>query len=480
MLEYASDLFDGNRISRMVGHLLTLLHGMVTDDRRRVSDLPLFGAAQLVELLADFNDTPRSYPQESCVHALFEQQVLRAAEAIALVWEQRQLSYALLDACAERLRQWLAALGLRSDERVAICLERGPGMLIALLAVLKAGAAYVPLDPLYPQDRLDFMMNDSAPRALLSHRSLPGTLPASCLGVLELDYLDLLPTGPLDVVDRGHTARDPRSLAYVIYTSGSTGTPKGVMVEHRSVVNLLTSMAREPGMRPDDTMLAVTTLCFDIAALEIFLPLITGARVVLADRTSTSDPEALQRLLTEHAVTIMQATPATWRLMLDHGWQGRPGLRLLCGGEALPAELASKLTEWADAVWNLFGPTETTIWSIVARIKGTSGRAVESIGRPIANARIYILDGTLQPVPIGVRGEIYIGGHGVPTHPEHAARRCSHGDRAAQAEQSGAFRNASLGHWPRQGPPPRTVQARPATHLPAFVRPRGTDQEPWD
>ncbi|MBV6325754.1 AMP-binding protein, partial [Duganella sp. HSC-15S17] len=206
-----------------------------------------------------------------------------------------------------------------------------------------------------------------------------------------------------------------RHLAYVIYTSGSTGMPKGVMVAHQSVVNFLRTMHEEPGITQSDTILAVTTLSFDIAGLELWLPLIVGAKIVVASRAQVLDSVRLRKIISRSAITIMQATPATWKMLLDDDWHGASNLKVLCGGEALTTEVSTRLSKIVSSVWNLYGPTETTIWSSLRRVQaGTlTSYAIESIGRPIANTQLYILDAHLQPVPVGVTGEIYIGGAGV-------------------------------------------------------------------
>ncbi len=281
-------------------------------------------------------------------------------------------------------------------------------LVVGMLGILKAGGAYVPLDPALPADRLAFMLADSAAPVMLTRARLGSMRPA---------HATRPPALPRPARARRRSrARAPRhvspsNLAYVIYTSGSTGSPKGVQVQHRSVVNFLRSMRREPGIAADDILLAVTTLSFDIAGLELFLPLSVGAQVVIAGREVAVDGLRLQQQIERLGVTMMQAPPSTWRLMLSAGWAGAPQLRMLCGGEALPPDLADALLERGRELWNMYGPTETTIWSTICRVE--RGRRPLTIGRPIANTTVYILDPQLRPQPVGVVGELYIGGAGL-------------------------------------------------------------------
>jgi amino acid adenylation domain-containing protein len=452
-LVYATDLFDRSSIERMSAHLLSLLEAMVADDQQRISELNLLSPTERQQLLVGFNDTHRPYPSEQCIHELFEEQVARTPDAVAVVFEERQLSYGELNAHANRLAHHLIALGIRPDDRVAICMERSLEMVVGLLGIMKAGGAYVPLDPSYPAQRLAYMLEDSAPVALLTQAAVRGGLPALEVPVVVLDLQDpasMMAREPKHNPDASALGLTSSNLAYVIYTSGSTGLPKGVMVEQRSVVNFLSAMARAPGLSVHDVLLAVTTLSFDIAGLELYLPLISGARLVLASRESVVDAEALSQLINQHAVTIMQATPATWRLLLSYGWQGRADLRVLCGGEALPTELSARLAAQVGTLWNLYGPTETTIWSTMARINGLHTTAIASIGRPIANTQIYILDPRGQPVPIGVRGEIHIGGVGVArgylNRAELSAQRFVP-DEFSPEQTARMYQTGDLGRW---------------------------------
>jgi amino acid adenylation domain-containing protein len=410
--QYAAALFDASTIERHVAQWKTLLRALVADDQASVARLPLLSSDEQHLLLHGYNDTAASFPAEQCIHELFEAQVARTPQATALVFEGTSLSYAELNAQANRLAHHLIALGVGPDTRVAIALPRGISMVTAVLATLKAGGAYVPLDVDYPPARLSFMLSDSAPCVLITSTAVRAALGSSwpAIPVVALDtttreWASLPATHP----DARSQGLAPSHLAYVIYTSGSTGQPKGVMVPHQAVVNFLASMAQKPGLAAHDKVLAVTSLSFDIAGLELYLPLSVGACIELASREVAHDGAALARLIDTSGATVMQATPATWRLLLAAQWRGGARMKLLCGGEALPRALADELLARCGELWNLFGPTETTVWSTAERV----GAGPVTIGRPIANTRVYVLDASGAPVPVGVPGELYIGGSGV-------------------------------------------------------------------
>jgi amino acid adenylation domain-containing protein len=415
--EYCTDLFEAQTIRRLCGHYGALLQAIVRDPDRSIAMLPLLTDAEQQQLLVEWNETKTDYPANALVHELFEAQVERIPEAIAVEFDGKRLTYRELNARANQVAHHLRHLGIGSDTLVGVCVERSIEMVTALLAVLKTGAGYVPLDPAYPDERLAFMLGDANVAVLLTQERLrsrfehrasdpwPGRAPIKIVsidaqeqGIAQADSQNLL------------SDNVPENLAYVIYTSGSTGSPKGVEITHRSLVNLLNSMRDQLPFTEQETLLAVTTISFDIAGLEIYLPLITGAKVVLASREDAFDGTKLLRRLTEHGVTAMQATPSTWRLLLEAGWQGSARFKILCGGEAFAADLAEPLRK-RGTVWNLYGPTETTIWSMAHRVAPGDGPI--PIGRPIANTEVYILDAHLQPVPIGVAGELYIGGAGL-------------------------------------------------------------------
>ncbi len=361
-------------------------------------------------VLNEWNATKMDYPREACAHHLFEEQVRRVPENIAASFEDQHLTYAELNERANQLATYLSSLGVGPEVLVGICLERSLDMLIALLGTLKAGGAYVPLDPAYPKDRISFVLEDSQVKVLLTQDRLTTHLPQTTARVvcLDKDWPAIL------LAVASQTPVDVRSgnLAYVLYTSGSTGKPKGVQIEHRNLVNFLCTMLRCPGMNEHDVLLAVTTISFDIAGLEMYLPLTAGARVVIASRQTTTDGMQLMSTLNRCGGTMMQATPATWRLLLDAGWEGNPRLKILCGGEALPRDLAQQLLPRCASLWNMYGPTETTIWSSIYRVEGECG-PLPPIGRPIGNTQMYILDAERKPVAVDVEGELYIGGDGL-------------------------------------------------------------------
>jgi amino acid adenylation domain-containing protein len=373
--------------------------------------------------LDSYNDAQSDYPADSCIHQLFEAQVERTPDRIAVVFEDKRLTYRELNARANRLARQLRSLGVGPEQLAGVFVERSIEMVIALLGILKAGGAYVPLDPSYPKDRLAFMIEDAGLAMLVSERRSIERLPDHGAKVV---CADSIPEHSSQNDDENLIPEATgENLAYVIYTSGSTGKPKAVQIPHRAVVNLLTSMRRQPGLSPSDILLSVTTISFDISVLEIFLPLITGARLVVADRETASDGARLAEAIARFGATTLQATPATWRLLLAAGWQGDGRLRIFCGGEALAADLAAQLLERGSCVWNLYGPTETTIWSSAYRVN--PGDKIILIGRPIANTQMYLLDERLRPVDAGTAAELYIGGAGLArgyrNRPELTAER---------------------------------------------------------
>ncbi len=403
---YNVELFDRATVERWMNHFLTLLEAAAADPAQSVAALPLLTAAERQQLLVDWNRTEMEFPQQRCVHELFEEQAARTPLAIALAAGDKRLTYADLNTRANQLAHRLRKMGVGPETLVAVCVQRSAEMVVGLLAILKAGGAYVPLDPAYPKDRIAFILEDARAAVLLTQFSLAASLPPHAAQVLDLDMVDV------SAESREDSWADvtPANRAYVIYTSGSTGKPKGVQIPHRAVVNFLTSMRREPGLTAADTLLAVTTLSFDIAGLELWLPLTTGACVVIASREEAADGTRLAQRLIDSEATIMQATPVTWRMLLQTGWQGHPLKKILCGGEALAPDLAEQLAALGIEVWNMYGPTETTIWSAACRVR--QGRRVV-LGRPIANTSFHVVDGRLQPAPIGVPGELLIGGDGL-------------------------------------------------------------------
>ncbi|HEY7350649.1 MAG TPA: amino acid adenylation domain-containing protein [Ktedonobacterales bacterium] len=420
--EYNSDLFDRTTIERMVGHWQTLLESIVADPNRPLSALPILTPAEQ-KLLEEWNATQRAFPTNVCIHQLFEEQAARTPQATAVIYEGAAFTYQELNARANQLAHYLRQLGVGPDVLVGLCLERSLEMEVGLLGILKAGGAYVPLDPTYPAERLAFMLTDAQVPVLVTQATLASLLPTQNAQVVRLDADARL----LAEQDQTNPASlsTAENLVYVIYTSGSTGRPKGVQILQRTVVNFLLSMRERPGLTAEDTWLAVTTLSFDIAALELFLPLLVGARVVIASRETAVSGTVLAETMARTGTTVMQATPVTWRLLLEAGWSGDPRLKMLCGGEALPRDLAQQLLNKCASLWNLYGPTETTIWSTIRQI--TPDTNLITIGVPIANTQVYLLDASLQPVPIGVSGELYIGGAGLArgylNRPELTAER---------------------------------------------------------
>ncbi|HEX8317856.1 amino acid adenylation domain-containing protein, partial [Longimicrobium sp.] len=450
---YATSLFDQATVERHVGYLRHVLEAMVADERQPVDRLALLPEHERRQVVEEWNRTAAEYPAESCIHEIFQAQAERTPNAEAVVFEDHSLTYAELNARANRLAHHLRSLGVGPDARVAVCVERSAEMVVALLAVMKAGGAYVPLDPGHPAERLEYMLADSAPAAVLTQKHFRDRFENTGVPVLEIgagrpEWADQPATDP---AMEGLT---PAHLAYVIYTSGSTGRPKGVAVPHRGVVNLLRSMRETVGMEPADRLLAVTTYAFDISVLEMFLPLLHGAATIVLPRERAADPAALAEAIRAYAPTVMQATPATWRMLVSAQWEGAPEMRALCGGEALPADLASALRSRVGGLWNVYGPTETTIWSTSQPVRGDLVGGQVPIGRPVANTRVYVLDAVGEPVPVGVAGELYIGGAGVVRgylgRPEQTAERFV-ADPFGGEPGSRLYRTGDLARWRPDG-----------------------------
>jgi non-ribosomal peptide synthetase component F/acyl carrier protein len=328
---YDAELFNASTIERMLGHFQTLLEGIIANPERRISELPLLTATEKRQLLVEWNDTKADYPKDQCIHQLFEAQVEKSPDTVAVVFEDQQLTYRELNSRANRLAHYLQTLGVGPEMLVGFCLERSIEMIVGLLAILKAGGAYVPLDPDYPRERLDFMLEEAQVRVLVTQQQFLSSINHPCIVCLDSVWHKIATQN----ADNPQSDVSTANLAYVIYTSGSTGKPKGVMIQHGSVVNVLASMAREPGLSETDIFLAVTTPSFDIAGLEIYLPLTVGARLVLARREVAFDGVRLAKQLSDCGATVMQATPVTWRILLAGGWEGGRELKILCGGEAL-------------------------------------------------------------------------------------------------------------------------------------------------
>jgi amino acid adenylation domain-containing protein len=404
--DYNSELFDRETIGRWMRHFETLVHRIAVDSSQIVDLLPILTDGERSQILVGWNATAAEYPRSKCVHQLIEEQSLRSPDAVAVAFEGQTLTYSELDRRANQLARYLITLGVKPGALIGISVERSLEMMVGLLGIWKAGAAYLPLDPSYPAERLSFILGEASVPLLLTQAKQMSGLPEARVVCLDRDWTLMA----REQATNPNVAAGADAVAYTIYTSGSTGKPKGVEVTHQNVVNLLTSMAKQPGLVARDRLLAVTTLSFDIAGLELFLPLIVGAQVVLASNEATVDGSLLLKLASSSGVTVMQATPATWRLMLEAGWKGTPALKILCGGEALPRELANQLVACGE-VWNMYGPTETTIWSATSRVEAGAGHV--TIGPPIQNTQFYVLDKQNQPLPIGVPGELHIGGEGV-------------------------------------------------------------------
>jgi len=438
-LHHSSEHMSAERAQVLVDRLMQIL-----------APAPASANAPIDQRLLAWNMTDRPLQAQARVEAWVSQQAQRTPSHVAVVTHEGQLTYQQLEAQSNRIARVLQSRGAAPGHRVGISLPRGRHLLPAMLGVLKTGAAYVPMDPGFPTERLQMMAEDAGLTLVVTHSECADAsgLPRAMQLQLDRDagLLEAASDAPTPLIS------DTEAPAYVIYTSGSTGRPKGVAVPHRAVCNFLASMQREPGLQAPDKLLAVTTLSFDIAVLELLLPLITGSTVVLATRDQAMDGDALMTVMAQQGITVMQATPTTWHLLLDAGWQPQKGFRALVGGEPLPPSLASALLTKGVDVWNMYGPTETTVWSTLAHV--TDAAAKITIGHPIDNTQVWILNDNLQPLPIGDEGEICIGGDGVALgyhgRPDLTAERFVQvpwGPRPGRL----VYRTGDLGRWREDG-----------------------------
>jgi amino acid adenylation domain-containing protein len=411
--QYNTNLFDADTIRRRMGEFEVLLLGIVANPDRSIGELPLLTDSQRQKLLGEWNQTQVDYPHR-CIHQLFEAQVERTPDRIAVVFEDRQLTYRELNNRANQLAHYLRARGVGKDVLVGLYLDRSLEMVVGIWGILKAGGAYLPLDPTYPQDRVAYILADAGVKVTIGDARLLASLPEdrSLLVSLDTNWSEIERQPQSNPV----TDTQPDNLAYVIYTSGSTGKPKGVEVCHLTQANLLDHLQHSPGLITSaDTLLAVTTICFDTSTVDLYLPLVVGAKIVLVSSEVATNGFELLATLIDAQATFIQATPASFWLLLAAGWEGSPNLKVVSSGEALPRNLADILLGKVAELWNFYGPTETTVWSTGSKIndlrQSSNYRgAIELIGKPISNNQVYILDRYLQPLPIGVMGELYIGG----------------------------------------------------------------------
>jgi amino acid adenylation domain-containing protein/non-ribosomal peptide synthase protein (TIGR01720 family) len=393
----------------LLSHLQQVIRNLLEHEGGHVLDLQLVSAQERRQIVEAWNETEARYDSEQLVPARFAQAAALNPRKIALSCGTDQVSYGELEEASNRLARFMSESGVGCESRVAILLERTPRMVCALLAVLKTGAAYIPLDPSFPKERLRRIIEEADPHLILTSTELSSLLPETQRSSVSLDseWTEIARRDSAPIA----LAADSQNLAYLIFTSGSTGQPKGVQITHGALLNILLSFQGRPGLSSQDTFVAVTTISFDIAALEIFLPLLVGATLVLAPRETAADGVELARLLEASGATAMQATPVTWRMLLAADWRPNAGFRAWCGGELLPNDLAESLLTRGLTLWNVYGPTETTIWSTINEVHDS--QSANLIGRPIANTQVYVLDEALNPLPAGVVGQLHIGGDGL-------------------------------------------------------------------
>jgi len=409
-VDYNADVFDRATVERWIGHFSTLAAALAKDMDHKVGELSLLSDEEKSWLIDDLNRTAMPYDHDQFVFSLFSRRAAEHPDAVAAQHDGRSITYGELETRSNQLALYLQMALPDPDQRIAILIERSLNMIVALLAVMKAGHTYVPMDPAHPEPRLLQTLDIARIRGLICDSDDMARLAAPDVPVIRLDQ-DAKAISSMTGLPLKTLPVDTTASAYIIFTSGSTGMPKGVEVSHRSLTNFLLSMAREPGFSAEDTLVAVTTISFDIAGLELYLPLISGGKVVIASRSEVQDGFALAKLVCDHGATVLQATPTLWQMLVEAGLKDRPALKMLCGGEPLPKELARSLLQIGGELWNMYGPTETTIWSSLQRV--TDADQPITIGHPIANTQLFILDQSENIAPVGVVGELHIGGDGL-------------------------------------------------------------------
>lgn len=412
---FSEDLFVGERIAQFATRYVSILEQMIANPKCSIREISILNAEEKRKLFTQQRATAYELRPETNVLTLIADRANEAPDRIAITFDHDSISYGELEARSTRLAHLLRLSGVATEDLVALYVDRSAQMVVAMLAIMKAGAAYIPIDPNFPADRITWILEDATPKLILTEATLVKKLNQTTVPIHFLDALIAQSSNESSVRERSTPPISPLNIAYVIFTSGSTGRPKGVQVTHRALYNFLHSMQSEPGFTQVDTLLAVTTISFDIAGLEMFLPLITGGRVVIASRDTSVDGRALQKAIAQHGITTMQATPVTWRVMLETGWKPAPTFTAFCGGEALAVDLSVSLTRAGVNLWNLYGPTETTIWSAVRRVLGSAQTvtSVEPIGHPILNTQLYVLNRHFSPQASQLPGELYIGGEGL-------------------------------------------------------------------
>jgi amino acid adenylation domain-containing protein len=409
-MRYERARYSFERVARLLDRFTQIAATLVDSADQPLARLTLLPGPERRQLLEEWSGASIPEPADPFVHELFVRQAGDCPDAIAAAFQDRQTTYGELDRVANKLAHYLRKLGSGPEVRVAVCLERGLELMVALLAVCKSGGAYVPLDPEHPTERLSFVLSDSAVPIVVTQKEYLGRLsPTEGTRTVVLDAVwEEIHTQPGDAP---LVSLFPENLAYVMYTSGSTGRPKGTSITHRALGNFLVDMASRDFLKRGETVLAVTTPTFDISILELFLPLLVGGRAVIVEANVAVDGFAVAEWLSRSGASLFQATPASWRLLVEAGWLGEPGLTMLCGGEALDRHLAATLLPLGASVWNMYGPTETTVWSSVGIV--TSSSESPALGSPISNTRFYVLDPEFELVPIGALGELYIAGVGL-------------------------------------------------------------------